>query len=98
MYLSPSVEVFSAQHLGELCVYVSFEALARKQLQVSTGADLGEPWPNKFGNLPVLEHIKIHTQMPPEGHTCKGSESNPLSKLTHYTWVLGEKAGLESVA
>lgn len=54
---------------------VSFEALAREPFQVSTGADLAEPCPNKLGDLSVLEHTKMHTQMPPEGHTCKGGVS-----------------------
>lgn len=65
-------------------VSVSFEALARKHLQVSTGVGLSKPQPSKLGDLSVLEHIKIHTQMPPEGHPCKGVSQTPYEKLTHY--------------
>lgn len=65
-------------------VSVSFAALARKHLQVSTGVGLAEPQPNKLGDLSVLEHIKIPIQMPLEGHTCKGVIQTPYEKLTHY--------------
>lgn len=61
-----------------VCIWLIWSTC--KKMQVTTGADLVEPRPNKFGDLSVFEHTKIHTQMPPEGHTCKGGESNPLYK------------------
>lgn len=71
------MDAFFAQCLGELCVCL-IRNTGKKQLQISRlWADVAEPQPNKLGDLSVLEHIKIHTPMSPEGNTCQGVSQAP---------------------
>lgn len=81
--LSPPSEPIFAQCLGELGGYLSACSMwniIRNTYGSVLWADFAEPQFNKLDDLSEPELIRIHTQMPPEGHACWGASQASCQK------------------